>query len=290
MTFNEGARIDPSKVRRRRTATGVGVGGGLGIVALFVVSQLLGVDLTGLVGGGGGGGGTTQDQGEALQECQTGQDANASVDCRMVGAATSLDEYWAQEAPQIGAQGYFTPSFFVFDQATDTGCGQATQAVGPFYCPNDTSIYLDTGFFDDLRTKFGSSGGNLAQMYVVAHEWGHHIQKLTGVLERSQDGQTGANSASVRTELQADCYAGAWVAAASGTEDPTGTPLLQQVTDVQIRDALSAAQAVGDDRIQGTDAHSETWTHGSSEQRQTWFINGYQGGPQNCDTFAAATP
>jgi predicted metalloprotease len=294
MTFNEGAQLDPSKVKRRSTATRVGVGGGVGVVGVvvvFLVSQLFGVDVTGLVGGGGAaGGGTTQDQGQALDQCRSGKQANASVECRMVGAATSLDDYWAQEAPQLGVNSYATPQFFLFDQVTDTGCGQATQAVGPFYCPNDTAIYLDTGFFQDLRTKYGSTGGPLAQLYVVAHEWGHHIQSLTGVLGRTQDGQTGPASASVRTELQADCYAGAWVAAAAGTEDPTGTPLLEPVTEAQIADALSAASAVGDDRIQGTSAHSETWTHGSSEQRQKWFLAGYQGGPGSCDTFTPAAP
>ncbi|WP_210507738.1 neutral zinc metallopeptidase [Naasia sp. SYSU D00057] len=290
MTFNDRARLDPSKVKRRRTATGVGVGGGVGLIAVFLISQLLGVDLTGLVGGGGVPGGTTQDQGQALEECQTGEDANASVDCRMVGAATSLDDYWLEAAPTVGVNDYFTPEFYLFSQATQTGCGNATSAVGPFYCPADTSIYLDTGFYEDLRTRFGANGGSLAELYVVAHEWGHHIQNLTGVLESSRDGETGPASAGVRVELQADCYAGAWTAAASGTDDPSGTPLLETVTDAQVRDALSAAAAVGDDRIQGTDANSHTWTHGSAEQRQKWFIIGYQNGPGGCDTFAPAVP
>jgi len=289
MTFNEGARLDPSKVKRRKTAAGVGIGGGVGVIAVFLISQLLGVDLSGLVGGGTPGA-TTQDEGQALEQCQTGEDANSSVECRMVGAATSLDDYWAGEAPALGVTNYTTPDFFLFSQSTSTGCGNATSAVGPFYCPNDTAIYLDTGFYGDLRDKYGSTGGPLAQLYVVAHEWGHHIQNLTGALQQSQDGQTGPTSGSVRTELQADCYAGAWAAAASGTDDPSGTPLLEKVTDAQIRDALSAASAVGDDRIQGTDAHSETWTHGSSEQRQKWFLSGYQNGPAGCDTFAPAVP
>ncbi|MCU1571222.1 MAG: neutral zinc metallopeptidase [Naasia sp.] len=292
MTFNDNARLDPSKVkRRRRTATGIGVGGGLGAIALVVISQLVGIDLTGLAPLLGGGSGTSQqDPGTSPEECRTGSDANANVECLVVGAATSLDDYWAGAAATVGADNYTTPGVYTFDGSTDTGCGAATAAVGPFYCPPDTSIYLDTAFYDDLRSKYGSSGGPLAELYVVAHEWGHHIQSLTGVLERSQDGDTGPTSNGVRVELQADCYAGAWASAAAGTKDVNGNPLLEQITDAQLTDALSAAAAVGDDRIQGTTANSESWTHGSSEKRQKWFTAGYNGGPTACDTFAPATP
>ncbi|THG29564.1 KPN_02809 family neutral zinc metallopeptidase [Naasia lichenicola] len=292
MSFNDGARIDPSKVKRRRRAVGVGAGGGgLVVIALVVISQLTGVDLSGLapvLGGGTSQGGTTSE--ESLETCTTGADANASIDCRMVGAATSLSDYWTATAPSLGISGYADPDFFLFDAATDTGCGQATSAVGPFYCPPDVAIYIDTTFYQDLRDKYGASGGPLAEMYVVAHEWGHHIQSYTGALEKAQDGQTGPTSNGVRVELQADCYAGAWAAAASSTDDPSGTPLLEPITDAQVADALSAAAAVGDDRIQGTTANSETWTHGSSESRQKWFTTGFQGGAGACDTFSVATP
>jgi predicted metalloprotease len=293
MTFDDDARIDSSKVRRRRRNTGIGVGGGgIVVVGLFVLSQILGVDLTALgpALSGGGGGGSSSEESDALQNCDTGADANASVDCRLAGAADSLSGYWSDEAPALGVADYVDPDFFLFDDGTDTGCGQATSAVGPFYCPTDTAIYVDTAFYDDLRSKYGASGGPLAEMYVAAHEWGHHIQNLTGVLARAQDGDTGPDSNGVRVELQADCYAGAWVAAASNTDGTYGEPLLDPVTDAQIADALSAASAVGDDRIQGTDANSESWTHGSSEQRQKWFSNGLSGGPAACDTFAPATP
>jgi len=287
MTFNDRARLDPSKVKRRKTAAGVGIGGGVGVIAVFLLSQFLGVDLSGLVGGGAPGG-TTQDQGQALEECQTGEDANSNIDCRMVGAATSLDDYWAEEAPALGVTDYFTPDFYLFEQATSTGCGNATSAVGPFYCPTDTAIYLDTGFYADLRDKYGSSGGPLAQLYVVAHEWGHHIQNLTGVLASENSGDTGPASASVRTELQADCYAGSWVGAASTIEDADGTTFLEPVTDAQIADALNAASVIGDDRIQEKSSgqvNPEAWTHGSSESRQKWFSAGLSGGPTACDTF-----
>ncbi|MFD1714903.1 neutral zinc metallopeptidase [Amnibacterium flavum] len=295
MTFDDDARIDSSKVRRRGRGRGVAIGaggGGIVVIGLFLLSQVLGVDLTGLapvLDGGGSGSGTSQES-EELTGCSTGADANASVDCRMAGAATSLSAFWTVEAGSVGASSYVDPDFFLFDQSTDTGCGQATSAVGPFYCPPDTAIYIDTAFYDDLRSKYGSTGGPLAEMYVVAHEWGHHIQNLTGVLERAQDGQTGPTSNGVRVELQADCYAGAWAAGASRDDGTYGEALLEPITDAQVADALSAAAAVGDDRIQGTTANSETWTHGSSESRQKWFTTGYNDGPTACDTFAVATP
>ena len=165
----------------------------------------------------------------------------------------------------------------------------ATSATGPFYCPPDSSIYIDTAFFDDLRTRFGSSGGPLAEMYVVAHDWGHHIQNLEGTLAASQDGQTGAGSSAVRVELQADGLAGAWAGAASDTRDADGVPFLKPITQAQIQDALSAASAVGDDRIQSSmqgQVNPEAWTHGSSEQRQRWFQTGFDDGAAGCDTFA----
>lgn len=293
MTFNDNARLDPSKVRRRKRGAAIGAGGGgILVLALALLGPVLGVDLSGLAPmlGGGGGGGTSQDEGETLDRCQTGETANADLDCRMVGAATSLDAYWAEEAAAIGVTSYATPDFYLFEGGTETGCGSATSAVGPFYCPPDSALYMDTGFFEDLRTRFGAEGGPLAEMYVVAHEWGHHMQNLTGVLAQSQDGDTGPTSNAVRVELQADCFAGAWAAAASDTEDPSGTPLLEEITDEQVRQAVTAAEAVGDDRIQGTTANSHTWTHGSADQRQNWFLTGFRGGSTACDTFAPAVP
>ncbi|WP_369828340.1 neutral zinc metallopeptidase [Cryobacterium sp. M25] len=171
------------------------------------------------------------------------------------------------------------------------GGGGAASATGPFYCPPDATIYIDTAFFGDLRTRFGSSGGPLAEMYIVAHEWGHHIQNLDGTLAASHDGQTGAGSNAVRVELQADCFAGAWAGAASGTRETGGVPLLMPITPAQIQDALSAASAIGDDRIQESmqgQVNPEACTHGSSEQRQRWFQTGFDEGAGSCDTFAPA--
>lgn len=281
MSFNDDARIDPSRVSRRGRNTSIAAGGGgLLIVGLFVLSQLLGVDLTGLAPAG------NQQQGsdESLAQCTTGAAANESVDCRMAAAADSLDTYWAEAY----GSGYRSTQIVLFSGQTSTGCGGATSAVGPFYCPPDEQIYLDTAFYDDLRNRFGSSGGPLAEMYVVAHEWGHHIQNVAGIMNGLDLQDTGPTSDAVRLELQADCFAGSWVGAASTTADEAGTPFLAPVTDAQIRDALSAASAVGDDRIQEAttgQVSPERWTHGSSEMRQRWFLVGFNDGPNACSTF-----
>jgi len=286
MTFNPNADIGGGKTSKRGRNTGIAVGGGLGVIALVIISQLLGVDVTGLLGGGGG---QPAAEDSALEECQTGQDANERVDCRMKGAAASLEDYWVDAAPTIGVA-YASPQGFVlFTDAVATGCGNASSATGPFYCPPDQTLYVDTSFFDQLESQFGASVGPLAEMYVVAHEWGHHIQNLAGVLERAQDGQTGPTSNSVRTELQADCFAGSWAAAASQTTDERGVPFLQPITRDQYAQAIDAAAAVGDDRIQEAtqgQVSPHSFTHGSSEQRVRWFETGYQGGAQSCDTFS----
>lgn len=286
MTFRDDADISGSSVRRSGRGRGLAIGGGgglLGLIAVVVISQLTGVDLTGLLGGGGLGAGP-QPQASSLAECDTGADANESVDCRVAGAAVSLEQFWIDAAPEIGVQ-YRGPGAIIFDESVSTGCGQATSAVGPFYCPNDETVYLDTGFYDDLRTRFGAEGGPLAEMYVVAHEWGHHMQKLTGALEAAQRGDTGPTSDAVRLELQADCFGGAWAGAASEGPDA----LLEPITREQVAQALDAAEAIGDDRIQqqtSGQVSPESWTHGSSEQRQRWFTIGFEGGVTSCDTFA----
>ncbi|MGD8193384.1 KPN_02809 family neutral zinc metallopeptidase [Herbiconiux sp. P18] len=285
MTFNPNAKIDSGKVSKRGRTAAIGGGSVVVVVGLLLLSQLLGVDLTGLAGGSQG---SDSAQDSAIS-CETGADANASVDCLITGAATSLDVYWTTHAADVAAQYRSPGDVILFDQSTTTGCGQATSAVGPFYCPPDEQIYLDTEFFDELRTRFGASGGTLSQMYVIAHEWGHHIQNLTGVLASENSSDTGPASDSVRTELQADCYAGAWVGAASTIADENGTTFLEPVTSQQIADALNAASVIGDDRIQqqsGGQVNPEAWTHGSSQSRQTWFETGLSGGPASCDTFA----
>jgi predicted metalloprotease len=289
MTFNEGSDISGGRVSKRGRNAAIGAGGGgLLVIGLFIVSQLVGVDLTGLAPVLGGGGGAPVDESTDLDKCRTGEDANEDIECRMVGAAAALDAYWETQV-----DGYTSPSdMIIFDGSVQTGCGGASSAVGPFYCPPDRTIYLDTAFYDDLRTQFGATGGPLAQLYVVAHEWGHHIQNITGRMDGLDLQDQGPTSDGVRLELQADCYAGSWVKAASTVPGDNGVPFLQVPTDAEIADALNAAAAVGDDHIQetlgGGQVNPETWTHGSSESRQKWFMAGYQGGVGACDTFAVS--
>jgi predicted metalloprotease len=246
------------------------------ILALII---LLGGNPADLLSPGGG-----QETGplssELATECQTGADANERQDCRIVGTVNSLRTYWADAFAADGQQ-FVEPETVLFTDSVSTQCGGATSAVGPFYCPLDQTIYLDLGFFDQLETQFGAEGGPFAEEYVIAHEYGHHIQNLLGLLE--QGTQAGAEGTAVRTELQADCFAGVW----GGNAVDTG--FLQPLSDEQIGQALNAAMVIGDDRIQETtqgQVNPETWTHGSSEQRQHWFSVGLQEKSANaCDTF-----
>ncbi|TFD85750.1 neutral zinc metallopeptidase [Cryobacterium lactosi] len=290
MTFNDDAKYSGKGVRKSGRRTGLAVGGGgLGLVAVVLLSQLLGVDLTGLLGGGTAGGGN-QSETTALTGCYTGADADADVECRVGLTRDSLEDYWSEQAPAMGI-GYASPTINLFIDSVDTGCGAATSAVGPFYCPADQLIYLDTAFYDTLRTEFGATAGPLAQLYVVGHEWGHHIQNLAGTFATADTSQTGPASDAVRVEVQADCFAGAWLGSATETTDADGVRLLDPITDAQIADALNAASAIGDDRIQEKtqgQVNPETWTHGSGEMRQRWFQAGYTNGAEACDTFAVA--
>lgn len=294
MTFQQGGRFEGGRVQSRRGGggRGVAVGGGIGTLVLVALVVLLGGDPASLLPGAGDDGGT--EQVSTVGAC-TAQEANAERECRLSATVQSLDTYWEATLPDAGvAVADVQPGVVKFADATSTGCGAASASTGPFYCPPDRSIYLDLAFYDLLSSQYGASGGPLAEMYVVAHEYGHHVQQLTGVFDRADRSGTGDDSDSVRVELQADCYAGLWAGHAATTVDPdTGVPFLEPVTDAQLADALSAAAAVGDDHIQqqaGGGVDPDTWTHGSSEQRQRWFRTGYDGGTlTGCDTFATAT-
>lgn len=296
MTFNDNVRIDTGKVSKRgggAKRTGMIAGGG-GIIAILLVigSQLLGVDLTGYQSTAesilGGGTSVVSDDVDTagLADCATGADANTDAECRMAATADSLDRYWETQVGNYRAPGPVA----LFDGATSSSCGTASAATGPFYCPADETIYVDVAFFDTLTDQYGASDGSLAQMYVLAHEWGHHISNLIGSLQSAGNG-SGATSGSVRLELQADCFAGAWVQNASSVTDDSGVAFLEPVTRAQIDDALSAAAAVGDDHIMesaGMAVDPERFTHGTSEQRQRWFMTGYEQGPTACGTFDVA--
>ncbi len=297
MTFNEGARLDPSQAEDRRGRTGMGRGGkvglGLGGGLVVLIGALLGINpdmLSALLGDSGTQPAIEQSGAAGLESCQTGQDANERLDCRILGTANSLNSFWPGYLAQYNVK-YSVPKTVIFTSSVSTACGSATSAVGPFYCPADNRAYFDPDFFAQLEEQFGSSGGPLAQEYVVAHEFGHHVQNLTGSINKAKQGVTGAQSAAVRTELQADCYAGVWMRYASTQPAPgSQQPFLKALTQKDLKDALSAASSVGDDRIQQAASgrtNPESWSHGSSAQRQQWLYTGYQSADlAACDTFS----
>ncbi|HEX6418025.1 MAG TPA: neutral zinc metallopeptidase [Acidimicrobiales bacterium] len=278
-------RTDSQHYRRRgRGGLGVPITAGGGIVGLLVLLATV------LLGGGGSDGGL-DGFGDALESDPA---APPTEDEQFVEfLAEDTQAVWADIFAD-GGRTYRYATVNTFDGQVSTGCGAATSAVGPFYCPADSQIYLDLGFFDDLRSRFGAPG-DFAQAYVVAHEVGHHVQNLLGTSaavrqrEQSAGSQEEANRWSVRLELQADCYAGVWAHSVyvRGEQDPEGGVGLE---DGDIDEGLAAAEAVGDDRLQsqaGTEVDPESWTHGSSEQRRSWFRRGFDAGdPGRCDTFS----
>ena len=274
VTFNDNQRLDPSQVedvRGRRGGGGVAVGGGLGLVIL-VVALLLGVDPTAILNAVPTDTTATDPSAQTVADCKTGADANKREDCRIVGYVDSIQKYWTDELARRGKQYTLAPTVLYTD-VTQAGCGAASAQMGPFYCPVDGKVYLDLAFFTELQTRFGAKGGPFAESYVVAHEYGHHVQDVLGTL--SNDQRTGPQSTSVKQELQADCFSGVW------TKHAADTGYLQAPTQADIASALDAAAAVGDDRIQRASSGRvapEQWTHGSSAQRQQWFTTGYSTG------------
>jgi predicted metalloprotease len=295
MSFNEGADLDTSQVTGGGGRGGAIIGGGIGSLVLVLVATFFGVDLSGVTGSSNPfdpGQVTTagQESTADFSHCKTGADANRDVTCRIIGTVNSVQDYWNDALPADVGRQYHAAKTVIYSGATQSACGTASNQTGPFYCPSDERVYIDASFFDELSSRFGADDGALAQEYVVAHEYGHHVENILGILAKGQDGRTGPTSGGVRIELMADCLAGVWAHHASSTKDADGDTLLKPLTDDDVKSALSAAAAVGDDHIQesmGGGVNQDTWTHGSSESRQRWFLTGYKGGTANqCDTFS----
>jgi predicted metalloprotease len=308
MKYNDDAQLDTSGVQDARSGGGLGGlcgrgvavgGGGLGLVGVLVY-----VLISVLGGGGGGEGGSvadvvlgqlgqggapaTADNSQIQKECRTGADANSHLECAVVADIDSIQAYWSAELPELGKRYTDVPTVWFTGQVA-TGCGAADAGSGPFYCPADKRVYIDLSFYDDLKTQFGAAGGPFVNAYVLAHEYGHHVQDLLGTEAKVRTRQ-GPKSDSVRLELQADCYAGVWANHATTTPDADGNVLISEITDQDISNALDAASRIGDDYIQknlgnGT-VNQNAFTHGSSAQREKWFTTGYRtGDPTRCETF-----
>src|SRR5215475_8281442 len=286
MSFDDNAQLDTSQVEdvRGRRGGGLAIGGGLGAI-IALIAAIFGVKVVGDSGSSAPSSSTASAESLAAR-CHTGADANQQADCRVVGVVNSVQRFWGDTFSASGLH-YTNSPTVLYSGSIQTGCGAATSAVGPFYCPVDKKVYLDLGFFNQLQSQFGAEGGPLAEAYVIAHEYGHHVQDLLGTMDRVGSSRTGPQSASVRLELQADCYGGVWARHAVETGFYS-RPFTQQ----ELGQAIDAAAAVGDDRIQSEfqgRVTPETWTHGSSAQRTEWFTTGYStGNPSACDTFSGS--
>ncbi|OLR91414.1 KPN_02809 family neutral zinc metallopeptidase [Actinokineospora bangkokensis] len=300
MEFNDDVSLDASQVQDTRGSGGgiggrVALGGGgigiLGAIIYFVLSQLGGLP----TGGGGVPSLGSLESGQAVTstdlsaECRTGADANKSDDCALVAVINSIQGYWTDQFARSGTKYQLAPTNF-FTGSVRTGCGGATADVGPFYCPADSEVYIDLSFFQELQTRFGAQGGTFAEAYVLAHEYGHHVQNLLGTSGRVREG-TGPTSDGVRLELQADCYAGVWANHATTVpSSPGGKPLIKSISQDDISRALDVAARIGDDYIQknlgGGQVDESQFSHGSSAQREKWFSTGLEtGNPTSCNTF-----
>ncbi|WP_027343424.1 KPN_02809 family neutral zinc metallopeptidase [Hamadaea tsunoensis] len=284
-----------------------GQGGGKGRSTLLIIVLVL-VVCVGLIcclgrgnlgslgdlGGLTGGGSNPSPNNSSLASTCSKSNPNRFDDpaCRNLAYINSIQAFWQKELPQVYGKPYAIVPTRFFSGSVNTACGGATSGVGPFYCPGDQRVYIDLSFYDELASRFGAPG-NFAQAYVLAHEYGHHVQNLLGteaqVRRAQQRDPANANKYSVAMELQADCYAGVWAKAASGTTDSSGVPIFKSLTTQDLQEALTAAAAVGDDTIQqkaGQQINESGFTHGSAAQRQQWFSQGYQtGDPKQCNTF-----
>jgi len=308
--INEQADIDTSQISDQRSAGApAGAGGGLPIpipvgggkigliitVIVVLATIVLGGGFgTGLLGGGDSGQ-TGDDTGLAQRCAKDNPERLKERDCRNALYVNSIQDYWQDALPQTFGKPYQLARTVFFAQGVSTGCGNADSGVGPFYCPPDKQIYIDLTFYDELANRFGAKG-EFAQPYVLAHEYGHHVQTLLGteaeMRRMQQRDPNNANALSVKLELQADCYAGAWAKNATKTTDAGGRPLFTSITEEDIAQAVQAAGQIGDDKIQeksGTRVDESKFTHGSAAQRQEWFTRGFNtGDPKSCDTFGNA--
>ncbi|WP_027344675.1 KPN_02809 family neutral zinc metallopeptidase [Hamadaea tsunoensis] len=299
MSLNENADVDTSQVTDVRGSGGGGGGGfrmGGGLIGTLVTLALLVIGgITGVnVLGGGGGGDGSGDNSTVQQECATtNPDRTKNEDCRNILYINSIQAFWQTELPDVYSQPYQKVNTVFFSQAVNTGCGQADSGVGPFYCPEDKRVYIDLTFYDELASRFGAKG-QFAQPYVLAHEYGHHVQDLLGteadVNKQQQSDPGAANQLSVKLELQADCYAGVWAKHATETKTASGKPIFTSVTQQDLDQALQAAASIGDDKIQqqsGGRIDESKFTHGTAQQRHDWLLKGYTtGDPKACDTFS----
>ena len=264
----------------------LGGAGGLGILAVVVVGYFFGIDLTPLLNGGGGGGGTPAGYSTGGPQEVTPADERAAQFVSVTLADT--EDVWGGVFQNQLGRTYHPATLVLYKGVTASPCGDASGASGPFYCPNDKKVYLDTAFFTTLSQELGAKG-DFASAYVVAHEIGHHVQDELGILEkvngvRQQTTEAESNALSVRIELQADCFAGIFAKAA---QDRFGS-----IEPGDIGEAANAARQIGDDTLQrnaGRHPNPHSFTHGTSEQRSAWFGNGYaRGQVADCDTFSAA--
>jgi predicted metalloprotease len=301
MKYDDGASLDTSGVQDAR---GGGLGGGRGVAfgggGLGVVGLVIYLIVT-LAGGGGGGQAVdvlgqleqsgqpaTADNSKIKSECRTGRDANQRLECAVVADIDSIQDYWTTELPRLGQRYQPVPTVW-FTGRVGTGCGAADTGAGPFYCPADGKVYIDLSFYDDIESEFKTQGGLFVDAYVLAHEYGHHVQDLLGTEARVRTRQ-GAKSDSVRLELQADCYAGVWAKHATEPGPNGEAPLVESITQDDVDNALAVAGHIGDDWIQKNlgngQINQNAFTHGSGAQRRKWFTTGYAtGDPQRCDTF-----
>lgn len=305
MRFNPKARIDQSQIENREGRGGgsrgglgrggmrlplpTGGGGRIGIGTVIVVVLYIVVQVwsgNSIVPGSGEGASTDQ---AVNGSCRNGADANDNLDCAIDLLTNSVQAFWATALPEQTNREYQEIRTVKYTAQTSSGCGTAQSAMGPFYCPNDKRVYIDRDFMKQmLQGELGAKGGPFALGYVLAHEYGHHIEDQLGVLAQMRT-QQGPQSDSVRVELMADCLGGVWARSATSTKDADGNTLISDLTPDDITRAIDAAQAVGDDRIQQESSgrvDQESWTHGSSAERTRWFNNGLRHGSiAACNTF-----